>query len=113
MRKIVYLAVAALAVAFPAGSSAGAAAKTLTATVGPGSNISITPKVGLRAGLYKIVIRDRSDEHNFHLTGPGVNKLTGVEFAGTKTFTVRLRRGTYRFVCDPHADFMKGSFRVR
>jgi plastocyanin len=26
--------------------------------------------------------------------------------------TVKLKRGTYRYVCDPHASFMKGSFRV-
>jgi plastocyanin len=41
-----------------------------------------------------------------------VNKLTTVAFKGTKTWTVTLRKGTYRYVCDPHKTFMKGSFRV-
>jgi hypothetical protein len=33
---------------------------------------------------------------------------------GTRTWRVRLAKGkTYRFVCDPHADEMRGSFRTR
>ena len=44
---------------------------------------------------------------------PGVNRvLTGVDFTGTKSVVLKLRKGTYRFVCDPHASFMHGSFRV-
>ena len=51
--------------------------------------------------------------HNFHLTAPGVNVKTGVSAIGSKTFTVTLKKGTtYRFVCDPHASSMKGSFKV-
>ena len=38
--------------------------------------------------------------------------LTGVDFTGTKSVVLKLRKGTYRFVCDPHASFMHGSFRV-
>lgn len=90
--------------------------KTLTATVGPGRTISLrsgTSRVSrLKAGRYRIVVRDRSSSHNFHLRGPRVNKRTAVGFKGTVTWTVTLRRGRYRFVCDPHAAFMKGSFRV-
>lgn len=90
--------------------------KTLTATVGPGRTISLrsgTSRVSrLKAGRYRIVVRDRSSAHNFHLRGPGVNKRTAVGFKGTATWTVTLRRGRYRFVCDPHAAVMKGSFRV-
>jgi plastocyanin len=67
---------------------------------------------GLKAGRYRIVVRDRSAMHNFHLSGPGVNKRTAVGFRGTRTWTVRLRKGRYRFVCDPHAAQMRGSFRV-
>jgi plastocyanin len=50
--------------------------------------------------------------HNFHLRGPGVNKATTVRAKRTVTWTVTLRRGTYRYVCDPHARRMRGSFRV-
>jgi len=31
---------------------------------------------------------------------------------GTFTWTVTLRKGTYTYVCDPHKEFMKGSFTV-
>lgn len=91
---------------------------TLTATVGPGFTIALRThhgaKVGrLKAGRYRIVVRDRSAMHNFHLLGTGVNKRTGVRFRGTATWTVTFRKGkTYRFVCDPHAARMKGSFRA-
>ena len=67
----------------------------------------------LKAGRYRIVVRDRSRMHNFHLSGLGVNKRTTVPFRGTTTWTVSFRKGrTYRFVCDPHAKRMKGSFRA-
>ena len=39
--------------------------------------------------------------------------ITGVDFVGTKSRTLRLRKGTYRYVCDPHSSDMKGSFKVR
>jgi plastocyanin len=89
----------------------------LTATVGPGFTISLRTAAGrrvtrLRRGRYRITVRDRSASHNFHLRGPGVNKRTAVGFRGTRTWTVTLRRGRYRFVCDPHAGRMRGSFRV-
>jgi plastocyanin len=90
---------------------------TLFATVGPRATISLRTRSGrrvsrVRRGRYRIVVRDRSASHNFHLRGPGVNKRTTVGFRGTRTWTVTLRRGLYRFVCDPHARRMRGSFRV-
>jgi plastocyanin len=30
----------------------------------------------------------------------------------TVVWHVTLRKGTYKYVCDPHATFMKGSFTV-
>jgi plastocyanin len=99
------------------GSGAQAATPTLSASVGPGFTISLKKSgrkvTRLSAGTYKIRVADRSNIHNFHLTGSGVNKKTSVSSTGTTTWTVRLRRGTYRFVCDPHASMMKGSFVVR
>jgi plastocyanin len=93
------------------------AVRRLTATVGPGATISLRTASGrrvtrLRAGRYRIVVRDRSRMHNFHLIGPRVNRKTTVRFRGTQTWTLTLRRGSYRYICDPHARFMKGSFRV-
>ena len=111
-RLALLASVAALALALPA----SAALPRLVGTVGPGFTITLTKggtKVrSLKAGRYTLVVRDRSEDHNFHLTGPGVNKATGVEAMGTRTFTVTLRRGTYRFLCDPHPTSMRGSFRV-
>ena len=119
MRKIaapLALVVAAAALAFSATGLAAAKAKTLTGTDGPG--FTITLKSGsasvkkLTAGAYTIVIHDKSNIHNFHLTGPGVNKSTGVGFVGNQTWKVTLKKGTYKFICDPHKTIMKGSFTV-
>ena len=111
--KLVALAVLVAALAVPA---ALAAAPTLNGTVGPGFTITLTQggkKVSkLKAGTYVFKIADKSTAHNFHLTGPGVNKTTSVGGQGTTTWKLKLKRGTYKYVCDPHASFMKGSFTV-
>ena len=96
---------------------AGAAPKVVNGSVGPGFTISLKSggkKVtSLKAGTYRFDVSDRSPIHDFHLSGPGVNKvITAVSFQGRRSLTVKLKRGTYRYVCDPHASFMKGSFRV-
>ena len=105
-----------LAAALVVVASASAATPVLNGVDGPGFNISLKKggkKVTtLKAGKVKIVIKDLSDIHNFHLSGPGVNKKTGVGAKGTFTWTVTLKKGTYKFVCDPHASIMKGSFKV-
>jgi plastocyanin len=98
--------------------TAAAPAQSVTGTVGPGFTIGLTKgghKVTkLKANTpYRFVIQDRATIHDFHLTGPGVDRvLTSVGFQGTKTYTLKLKKGTYRFLCDPHASFMHGSFRV-
>jgi hypothetical protein len=103
----------------PPPASAPVGARSLVATVGPAFTISLTRADGaavtnLDPGAYVINVDDRGVEHNFHLSGPGLRKqLTGIDFVGTKTVTVTLRSGTYRFVCVPHADDMKGAFKVR
>jgi hypothetical protein len=107
----------ALVTALVAGGPASAATKTLNGTVGPGFTISLKrggKKVSkLRPGTYTFKISDKSSIHNFRLKGPGYNKaITSVGFKGTKSVRIRLKKGTYRFQCDPHASFMKGSFKV-
>jgi plastocyanin len=89
----------------------------LVATVGPEATISVRRPSGaavkrLARGRYRITVRDRAAFHNFHLTGPGLNRRTSLTFAGTATWTVTLKPGIYRFVCDPHKTVMRGSFRV-
>ena len=80
-------------------------------TDGPGLTIGVSAKP-TRPDTYKLVVADRSNIHNFHLV-PGVNVKTSVSFVGTKTFVVKLREGTYKYVCDPHASMMKGSFTIK
>jgi plastocyanin len=67
----------------------------------------------LKAGKYTIVVKDTAADHNFHLIGPGVDKLTSVGGKGTFTWHVTLKKGTYTFQCDPHKSFMKGTFKVK
>ena len=96
--------------------SALAATPTLNGVVGPGFTITLkqgTKKVTkLKAGAYVIKVSDKSTIHDFHLTGPGVNKKTTVGGQGSSTWKVTLKKGTYKYVCDPHSSFMKGSFTV-
>ena len=110
-------ALAALVAALTIAANAAAATPKLTASVSDPLNISLTAggkKVSsLKAGTYTIVVEDKASDHNFHLSGPGVNKLTSVSGKGTTTWKVVLKKGTYKYVCDPHASFMKGSFTVK
>jgi plastocyanin len=116
-RSLLLGAVAAAALA-ATGSGMAASAKTVNGTVGPGFTIGLTMQgkkvTNLKAGTaYRFVISDRSDIHDFHLSGPGLNRvLSSVEDTGTKSFVFKLKKGTYRFVCDPHSGIMHGSFRV-
>ena len=66
----------------------------------------------VRAGTYRIKVEDEAKIHNFHLRGPGVNKTTSIPRRSEQIWTVKLLKGTYTFVCDPHARFMHGTFRV-
>ena len=109
MKRIVLLA--ALATALAAALPAVAATPTFKGNVGPGFTIKMVSKP-TKVGKTKLVIADKSNIHNYHLTGPGVNIKTSVAAVGVKTFTVTLKKGTYKFVCDPHL-FMKGSFTIK
>ena len=114
MRQLTFaaaLAAIAAALAVPGLAPAGTRNNTLIGTDGPGFTITMSKKT-VQAGTYTIVINDKSNIHNFRLTGPGVNKLTSVPWVGTTTWTVQLKKGIYRFVCDPHATIMKGVLRV-
>ena len=114
------LALAALAVAAVGVASAAQAAPNaaivLNGQDGPGFTITLkkgSAKVTkLTAGKYLFVIADKSNIHNFHLKGPGVNKTNSVTGTGTQKWLVTLKPGKYTYVCDPHAAVMKGSFTV-
>lgn len=117
-RSLTMLGAALAAVSLVFVGAASAAPAKVVGTVGPGHTITL--KLGgknvtkLKAGVaYRFVVTDRSEDHDFRLVGPGVNRvITGEEFMGTKSVLLKLKKGTYRFYCAPHADEMKGSFRV-
>jgi plastocyanin len=90
----------------------------LDGEVGPGFDIEVKQSgqdaESVAAGTYTLKVEDKSDIHNFHLIGPGVDEeVTSVPFQGEKTVTVALKPGTYTYQCDPHASQgMKGTFEV-
>jgi plastocyanin len=113
---IAAFAVAAVAVPAATGAPMASAAATLTATVGPGFTIALKEDgknvTKLKPGEYTIRVSDDSDQHDFHLSGPGVNKITSISGKPKTTWHVTLQKGHYTYVCDPHAAFMKGGFTV-
>jgi plastocyanin len=112
MKRISFaLSALTAALCLPAWASAGAQANTVTATDGPGFTITMSKK-SVKAGTYVITVKDRSNIHNFHLIGPGVNKKTSVAAVKTYTWKVALKKGTYKFICDPHKTIMKGTLKV-
>jgi len=121
MKPLLTLAVAAAVGLLATGSASPMSHPRLAATVGPGFTITLK-KAGkvvrtLPAGTYTVVVADRSAIHNFEIQGPGnttgpIKVLSTVPFTGTKTVTMVVRKGAYRFFCAPHASQMFGLFRV-
>jgi plastocyanin len=97
---------------------AGSAAGTLKGETGPGFTIEVSMNgedaESVPAGTYTLDVEDKSEMHNFHLIGPGVDEeVTDLAFVGEKTVEVTLEPGTYTYQCDPHAaQGMKGTFEV-
>jgi plastocyanin len=87
-----------------------AALPTLRASVTRAGRATLSAR-SVRAGRYRIVVRDRSARHNFRLAGRGVNRTTGADFTGSATWRVRLAKGVYRFGSD--ARRLPGRLRVR
>jgi plastocyanin len=85
--------------------------QALAGAVGPKKSIALKPKSAL-PGPAVITINDRSKTDNFHLSGPGVNKKTGVKTRGKSTWTVTLKPGTYTYRSDKTKK-LRGSFTVR
>ena len=109
------LIAAAFAFGLVAAAPTGAADGQLVGSVGPGFVISLKDANGadvthLDPGTYTLLVHDLSDEHDFHLSGPGVDVATDVTFIGDKTFTITVKDGNYSYVCDPHSTRMHGEF---
>jgi hypothetical protein len=115
LRGLVALAAVAAFVLAPAGAPSVSANPELMATVGPGFFIHLANPDGsvvtkIDPGTYDIVVRDLAEEHNFHLSGPGVDRFTDVEKLVDVTWTVTFVEGRYTYVCDPHSTVMHGEF---
>ena len=121
-KSIVALAFLAVAALTAAGSafSHNSSTPTLKGVVGPGYSIKLTKggkKIGsLKAGTYKFVISDKASIHNFVVEkekgGKFEKSLTSIGFMGTKTVTVKLTKGRWKFYCKPHESQMFGFFAV-
>jgi hypothetical protein len=113
LRGLLVLAVVAAAVLVPA--AIRAANPQLIGTVGPGFSIRLANPDGtavtkIDPGTYDIVVSDLSEEHNFHLSGPGVDQSTPVGATAEVTWTVTFVEGHYSVVCDPHSIQMHQEF---
>jgi plastocyanin len=121
-RFLTILAIGALA-AVTAAAAVGRTAATpkLQGTVGPGYTISLKQggkKVTkLKAGRYTFKIADKASIHNFVIERESGGKfekaLTTVAFTGTKSVTVTLKKGKWKFYCRPHESIMFGFFTVK
>jgi hypothetical protein len=90
---------------------------TLRVSVSSGGHLSLRtsygdPVTALETGRYTISVRDASKKDGFHLLGRGVNRRTGLAFRGTKSWTVRLHAGRYRFRSDRPRSKLGGAFLV-
>lgn len=92
---------------------------TLVGTDGPAFHITLTRNgkrvKTLKRGTYKFVIHDKSSIHAFSLDGPHgfAHDFTKIPFIGTKTTTLKLKAGTYKFYCPNHESLLFGHFTVK
>src|SRR5712691_5016519 len=91
----------------------------LVATVGANDSFTISLRdttgnlvAHLDPGTYDIAVSDRSEIHNFHLNGPGIDMATAVNESQELTWTLTFTDGKYTFVCDEHRSTMHGRFTV-
>jgi plastocyanin len=113
-------ALGATGAAIGVASAAPSAMPKLVGKVGANDAFKITLKSPsgktvktVKSGFYKLTVTDGSDIHNFQIEGPGLDKrVTSVNFKGTKTVTIHLRKGKYKFYCMPHESQMFGFFKV-
>jgi hypothetical protein len=115
------LAFAAFAALMLAGSTSSATtAPTLIGSSGKRGAPVITFKdangmtiKSLRAGRYKLVIRDYSRFRDFHLKGPKLNVYSTLPFVGRLSYgTLVFGKGKYSFWCDAHKSATRRSFTV-
>ena len=117
LTSLIVTALAAVMFLMPASAMSS---QKLVGTVGP--SFTITLKQGskkvtkLKAGKYTFVVHDKSSIHNFTVEqekgGKFEKHLTATPFVGTKTVTVTLKKGKWKFYCSNHESQMFGFFTV-
>lgn len=110
------VAVAAASVVVAAAFAHRSTTPQLVGTDGPGFTITLKENgkavKTLKAGTYTFVIHDKSAIHGWSLDGPhGFAKdIAKVPAIGTKTVTLKLKAGKYKFYCPAHEPIMFGHF---
>lgn len=79
----------------PAKLSGRVTSRLITLKTSAGTRVT-----SLLENTYKLTVSDMSKTQNFHLTGPGVNRKTGVGARVKKTWTLVLRPGKYTYRSD-------------
>jgi hypothetical protein len=119
-------AVAAVAALGATGAAIGVASAATTAPpkligkVGINDAFTISLKLPtgktvktLKSGFYNLTVTDGSNIHNFQIEGPGLDKrVTSINFKGTKTVRIHLRKGKFKYYCKAHESSMFGFFKV-
>ena len=82
-------------------------AKAITLKTSAGAKVR-----SLAQSKYKITVSDTSSTQNFHLTGPGLNKKTGVAARAKATWTLTLKPGKYTYRSDKSRK-LRGTFTVK
>src|SRR5437667_297618 len=102
-RPLLAALLGAVAVSLPAASTAPPAPALVSGKVSARA-ISLTSK-GIRVrtlfeGSYRFVVTDSAKTQNFHLTGPGVNRKTGIRAKTKATWNLKLTPGKYVYRSD-------------
>lgn len=63
-------------------------------------------------GKHRVAVNDSSNAQNFHLSGPGVNKKTGVKAKTKAAWTLTFSPGKYTYRSDKNRR-LRGTFTVR
>ena len=123
MKRLILAALIVVATVVFAANAAARPAMThpkLIGAVGKDDGFTITLRTAngklvrtLPAGTYTFVIHDFSSIHNFALNGRVSRTFTGISFIGTRTVTLRLTAGKYKYVCVAHPTTMVHSFTVK
>lgn len=83
----------------------------LTGKVDADRNLTISSDP-VPSGRYRLIVRDTTTGHNWHITGEGVDRATSVNETGRWAWTVRLRDGNYVVKCDRHPTTMRFTLNV-